>query len=69
METPKNGRIKVCPNDPGHMTNMARTPIYGKTTLKSSSPEPYCQWPWGLVCSIGDVWPTEFVQMMVIGLP
>ena len=36
METPKNGRMKVCPNGPGHMTNMATTPIYGKTPLKSS---------------------------------
>ena len=34
-----------------------------------SSPEPEGQWPWDLVCSIGDVWPTEFVQMMMLGWP
>ena len=67
METPKNGRMKNLSKGPGHMTNMATTPIYGKTTLKSSSPEPECRWQWDLVCSIGDVWPTEFVQMMVLG--
>ena len=31
---------KVCSNSPGHMTNMAATPIYGKNLKKSSSPEP-----------------------------
>ena len=31
MKTPNNGRMKVCPNGPGHMTNMATTPIYSKT--------------------------------------
>ena len=32
--------LKVCSNGPGHMTKMAATPIYGKSPLKSSSPEP-----------------------------
>ena len=42
------------------MTKMAATSIYGKNLLKSS-PEPEGQWPWDLVCSIGDVGPTKFV--------
>ena len=48
----------------GHMTKMATTPIYGWNHLKSSSLEPEGRWPWDLVCSIGDVGPTKFVQMM-----
>ena len=47
------------------MTKMAATPIYGKNLLKSSSQEPEGQRPWDLVCSIGDVGPTKFVQMMI----
>ena len=39
----------------GHMTKIAATPIYGKNSSKSSSPEPKSQWPCGLVCSIGPV--------------
>ena len=31
---------KNCSNGPGHMTNMAAMPIYGKNLKKSSSPEP-----------------------------
>ena len=45
----------------GHMTKMA--------LLKSFPPEPKGQWPWGLVCSIGDMGPTKFVQMMTLGWP
>ena len=30
MESPCNGRMKVCSNGPGHMTKMAAMPIYGK---------------------------------------
>ena len=33
----------------------------------SSSLEPKGQWPWDLVCSIGDVGPTRFAQMMNLG--
>ena len=50
------------------MNKMAATPIYGKNPLKSS-PEPEGRWPWDLVCSMGDVGPTKFVQMMIIGWP
>ena len=51
------------------MTKMAATPIYGKNLLKSSSQESEGQRPWDLVCSIGDVGPTKFVQMMILGWP
>ena len=40
METPRDAGTKVCSNGPDHMTKMAATPIYGKNSLKSSSPEP-----------------------------
>ena len=36
---PWDGGMKVCSDSPGHMTNMATMPIYGKN-LKSSSLEP-----------------------------
>ena len=36
---PWNGRMKVCSNGLGHMTNMAVIPIYNKN-LKKSSLEP-----------------------------
>ena len=49
------------------MTKMAATPIYGKSHLKSSSLEPEGRWPCDLVCSIGDVGPTRFAQMMNLG--
>ena len=42
---------------------------YGKNPLKSSSPEPEGRWPWDLICSIGDVGPTKFVQMMILDWP
>ena len=49
------------------MTKMATTPIYGKIPLKISSPEPEGRWPRDLVCSIWDVGPTKFVQIMILG--
>ena len=39
VESPWDGGTKVCSNGPGHMTNMAAMPIYGKN-LKKSSLEP-----------------------------
>ena len=44
-------------------------PYMVKTLKKSSSPEPEVWWPWDLVCSIGVVGPTKFVQMMILGWP
>ena len=64
----KDWGTKVCSNGPGHMTKMAAMPIYGKNPLKSS-PEPEGRLPQDLVCSIGDVGPTKFVQMMILGWP
>ena len=42
---------------------------YMVKTLKKSSPEPEGWWPWDLVCSIGVVGPTKFVQIMILGWP
>ena len=44
-------------------------PYMVKTLKKSSSPEPEGRWPWDLVCSIGVVGPTKFVQIMILGWP
>ena len=38
-----------------------------KKPLKSSPPEPEGQRPWDLVCSIENVGPTKFIQMMILG--
>ena len=51
----------------GHMTKMAATPIYGKNPLKILSPEPEGLGPWDFVCSYGDVGPTKFEQVMILG--
>ena len=52
---------------PGHMTNMAVMPIYGKNLKKSSI---LCnlksRWPWNLVCRLGH-W--SLFQMMTLGWP
>ena len=58
-----------CWNGPGHMTKMAAMPIYGKKLKKSSSPELKGWWPWNLVCSIGCLSTTKFVQMKTLGWP
>ena len=69
MKTPYNKLVKFSANCLGHMTKMANMPIYGKNPLKTSSPEPEGWLPWDLVWSIGDVGPTKFVQMMILGWP
>ena len=50
------------------MTKLTATPIYDKNILKSS-PETEGLWYWDLVCSIGDVGPTKFVQMIILSWP
>ena len=66
MQTAYGAGSKVCSNGPGHMTKM--TVIYGKKNhLKYSSPEPVGRWHWNVVCSIGDVGPTKFIQTMIPG--
>ena len=49
------------------MTKMPTTPKFGKSPLNIIFSEPKGQWPWDLVCSIGDVGPTRFAQMMNLG--
>ena len=58
---------KTYTNCYGHMTNMATMPIYGKHSLYLFSLKPKALWLWDLVCSIGDVGPTRFAQMMNLG--
>ena len=65
LESPWDGGTKVCTNGPGHMTNMAAMPIYGKK-LKKSSLEPKGRWPWNLVCNIEYSSTTKFVQLRLI---
>ena len=64
MKTPYDRLAKIYTNCTGDMTKMATTPIYGKNPLNIFSLEPKFQCPWDLVCSIGDVGPTRFAQMM-----
>ena len=66
MKTPHDRLTKIYTNCTGHMTKMAIMPIYGKTIKISSSLEPKGQWPWDLVCSIVDVGPIQFAQMMTL---
>ena len=62
--------MKIFWNDAGHMIKMAVLLIYGKKNLhKSSSLEPVDRFPQNLVCSIGDSYPSLFVQMMTLGWP
>ena len=68
MKTPYDMLAKIYTNCTGHMTKMATTPIYGKNPLNVFfSVEPKGRWPWDLVCSIGDVGPTRFAQMINLG--
>ena len=67
MKTPYDRLAKIYTICTGHMTKMATTPIYLKTLQISSSLEPKGQWLLDLVCSIGDVGPTRFAQMMYLG--
>ena len=64
MKTPYDRLAKIYTKCTGHLTKMATMPIYGKNP---SSLEPKGQWPWDLVCSIGDVGPTRFAQMINLG--
>ena len=44
-------------------------PYIVKTLQKSSSPESKGQCPWALICSIGALSPSKFVQMLTLGWP
>ena len=67
MKTPYDRLAKIYIYCTGHMTKMATMPLYGRNPFNISSLEPKGQWPWDLACSIGDVGPTEFAQMMNLG--
>ena len=56
-------------NGPGHMTKMAAMLRYDKNLKISSSPEPKARLPLNLICSIGCLSSTKFVQMMTLCLP
>ena len=64
MKTPNDRLAKIYTKCTGHMTKMATTPIYGKNPLKVFFSGTKGQWHWDLVCSIGDVGPTRFAQMI-----
>ena len=62
MKTPYDRLAIIYTNCSSHMTKMATTPIYGKNPLNiffSGTKRPMA-----LVCSIWDVGPTSFAQMM-----
>ena len=66
MEPPWDVGMKVCLKDPGHMTNMAAMPVYGKN-LKNLLLRN--QRPWNLERSIRCTSTTKFVQMMTLDWP
>ena len=66
MKPPYDKFAKIYAKYFGHMTKMATMRTYGKNPLKSSTPEPEGLCYWDLVCSIGDVGSTKFVQMMIL---
>ena len=59
--------MKVCSNDAGHMTKMATTPIYGKNPLKIFFSRTIRLMTLVRGMYLGDVGPTKFVQMMILG--
>ena len=66
-KSPNDKLAKIYTSCTGHMTKMASTPIYNKNPKIYFSLEPKSQWPWDLVCSIGDVSSTRFAQIMNLG--
>ena len=65
MKTPYDRLAKICTNCTGHMTKMATMPIYGKNIFFSGTKRPMALGVW--VCSIADVGPIQFAQMMNLG--
>ena len=60
------GATKVCLPHLGHVIKMAAMPTYGKNPLKSS-PELKGQWPWDVVCSIGNMGHIKFENIITFG--
>ena len=70
MLTSYNNLAKAYTNWSGHMTKMATTPIYGKNLLKNlqlQNQKVNDFVAWYVLCSIGNVGSTKFVQMMILG--
>ena len=65
MKTPYDSLAKNNTNCTGHMTKMATMSIYGKNPLNIFFSR--TKRPMALVCSIRDVGPTRFGQMMNLG--
>ena len=69
METSYDRLAKIYANCIGHLTKMATTLYMVKTLLKILSLEQEGWWPWDSVFSIGDVRPTKFAKMIILGWP
>ena len=67
MKTPYDRLVKIYTNCSGHKINIAITPLFIVKQSISSSLELKGEWPCESVCSIGDVGPTRFAQMMKLG--
>ena len=63
VESLWDGWLEVCVWDLGHMTKISAILIYGKNPLKIFFLGLNGQWPWTLMCNIGDSGPTKFVQL------
>ena len=66
METPLVKVSKFMKNVNGYLTKVAAMPIYSKSPLNIFS---RTKRPMALVCTIGDVGPTRFAQLMDPGCP
>ena len=60
--------MKVCSSHLDHMARMAAMSIYDKNACKFSSFEQKSHWPWGLVCSIGDMGLIMFEKITLVDL-
>ena len=58
MEPQWEGGMNVCSLHLGHMTKIATMPKSSKNPLKVFFSG--TKWPWGLICSIGDLGPVKF---------
>ena len=68
MTTPYDWLAKIYRNCYGHMAKMTNMLIYGKNSLNIFFPGTKRPLVWDFVCSIADVGPTRFAQMMNLGL-
>ena len=59
--------IKVCLNDPGHMTNVVVMPIDSKNLYKSSFLESMDRWTYNLIYGIGYLSIAKIVHIATLG--